>query len=283
MNTPPLAVVRTVDDLRKTIFGWRSRGERIALVPTMGALHDGHVALVKRAKLMTNRAVATIFVNPTQFNAAADLAAYPRTEAADIAKLTAAGADLLFAPDVATMYPPGHATTVSVAGLTDVLCGAHRPGHFTGVATVVTKLLLQALPDAALFGEKDFQQLAVIKRLVADLNLPLVIVGVPTVREADGLAMSSRNTYLTATERAIAPTLYAAITAAAKAIAAGIDIETALATARAAISKAGFGTIDYVEARRESDLTPLTELSQPARVFAAAHLGKARLIDNVAI
>jgi len=278
-----LGVVRSIPALREAVAGWRKNGETVALVPTMGALHDGHAALVTHARALAQRVIATIFVNPTQFNAAADLAAYPRTEAADMGKLTAVGADLLFAPTADVMYPAGYATTVTVAGLTDVLCGAHRPGHFAGVATIVTKLLLQALPDVALFGEKDFQQLMVIKRLTADLDIPVRIVGVPTVREKDGLAMSSRNAYLTPVERATAPRLYAAIAAAANAIARGGNVEQALATARDEILRVGFKSVDYVDARAESDLRALTNSNDKARVFAAAHLGKARLIDNVPI
>jgi pantoate--beta-alanine ligase len=278
-----LGVVRSIPALREAVAGWRKNGETVALVPTMGALHDGHAALVTHARALAQRVIATIFVNPTQFNAAADLAAYPRTEAADMGKLTAVGADLLFAPTADVMYPAGYATTVTVAGLTDVLCGAHRPGHFAGVATIVTKLLLQALPDVALFGEKDFQQLMVIKRLTADLDIPVRIVGVPTVREKDGLAMSSRNAYLTAAERAAAPKLHAAIAGAANAISRGGNIEQALSTARDEILRAGFKSVDYVDARAESDLRALTHSNEKARVFAAAHLGKARLIDNVPI
>jgi len=190
-----IEIVRDIAALRAAIRAWRGKGLKVALVPTMGALHAGHASLVTRALTKTDRVVATVFVNPTQFNSATDLAAYPRTESSDAATLTKAGAHLLFAPDAATMYPPGHATTVTVAGLTDVLCGAHRPGHFTGVATIVTKLLLQALPDIAVFGEKDYQQLLVIRRLAADLDIPVVIDGAPTRREADGLAMSSRNAH----------------------------------------------------------------------------------------
>ncbi|MDX2221534.1 MAG: pantoate--beta-alanine ligase [Rhodospirillaceae bacterium] len=279
----PLVIVRDVDSLRHRVADWRRAGLSVALVPTMGALHRGHVALVERGLAAADRVVVTIFVNPTQFNSATDLAAYPRTEAQDFAMLERAGAHLLFAPAAATMYPPGFATTVTVNGLTDVLCGAHRPGHFAGVATVVTKLLLQAGADVALFGEKDFQQLTVIRRLVADLNIPVQIIGVPTVREADGLAMSSRNAYLTAEERTRASALYRAIGAAAAQIARGEAIAGALAAARDHILAAGFDAVDYVEARRADDLTTLVSHRDRGRVFAAAFLGKARLIDNVEI
>ncbi|MCB2108576.1 MAG: pantoate--beta-alanine ligase, partial [Rhodobacteraceae bacterium] len=254
-----------------------------ALVPTMGALHRGHVSLVERGLAAAHRVIATIFVNPKQFDNPADLAAYPKQEADDFNTLEQAGAHLLFAPDATAMYPADFATQVRVTGLTDVLCGAHRPGHFDGVATVVTKLLLQAGADVALFGEKDYQQLAIIRRLVADLNIPVEIISGPTVREADGLALSSRNARLTPGERQVAPALYAAISAAAGAIKSGEDVQGALKTARDAIAEAGFGDIDYVEARRSDTLSPITSGQEPGRVFAAAHLGAARLIDNVVI
>ncbi len=285
MNTyvSNLVAVRDVESLRSRIQAWRREGLSVALVPTMGALHKGHLTLMGRAQKMADRVVATIFVNPKQFGPNEDFAAYPRCESEDFEMLNGAGVHLLFAPDAAVMYPPGFATTVSVAGLTDVLDGAHRAGHFDGVATVVSKLLLQALPDIALFGEKDFQQLAVIKRVVADLNIPVDIIGVPTVRDADGLAMSSRNAYLTPDERALAPKLFAAITQAAAAISEGGDIQECIDTARAGILKAGFRSVDYVEARHAETLATLETAREPGRVLAAAHLGRARLIDNVAI
>ena len=278
-----LVAVRDVESLRSRIHAWRREGLSIALVPTMGALHKGHITLMERAHNMADRVVATIFVNPKQFAPQEDFAAYPRREAEDFEMLAAVGVHLLFAPDVNVMYPPGYATTISLSGLTDVLDGAHRPGHFDGVATVVTKLLLQALPDIALFGEKDFQQLAVIRRFVTDLNIPVDIIGVPTVREADGLAMSSRNAYLTTAERAVAPALYAAITKAAATITSGGKIATAMAEARAEILKAGFASVDYVAAHHAETLAPLQSNAEPGRVLAAARLGSARLIDNVAI
>ena len=277
-----MVAVRDVDSLRRRVQAWRREGLSVALVPTMGALHKGHITLMDRAQKMADRVVATIFVNPKQFGPREDFSAYPRRETEDFEMLVTAGVHLLFAPDVAAMYPPGFATNVGISGLSDVLDGAHRPGHFDGVATVVSKLLLQVLPDIALFGEKDYQQLMVIRRLVADLNIPVDIIGVPTVREADGLAMSSRNAYLTADERARAPALHKAITTAAADIAKGGDIAAALAAAREAIVKAGFGTIDYVEARHAETLQPLKS-GEPGRVLAAAHMGRARLIDNVAI
>jgi pantoate--beta-alanine ligase len=278
-----LVAVRDVESLRSRIHAWRREGLSVALVPTMGALHKGHITLMERAHNMADRVVATIFVNPKQFAPHEDFTAYPRREAEDFEMLAAVGVHLLFAPDVNVMYPPGYATTVSLSGLTDVLDGAHRPGHFDGVATVVTKLLLQALPDIALFGEKDYQQLVVIRRFVADLNIPVDIIGVPTVRDADGLALSSRNVYLAPAERAVAPALYAAITKAAAAIASGGEIAKAIGDARAEILKAGFASVDYVAAHHAETLAPLQSHAEPGRVLAAARLGSARLIDNVAI
>lgn len=278
-----LVTVRDVESLRRRIQGWRREGRTVALVPTMGALHKGHITLMERAKRMADRVVATIFVNPKQFGPAEDLSSYPRRETEDFELLNAAGVHLLFAPDVSVMYPANFATSIQIAGLGGQLDGAHRPGHFDGVATVVTKLLLQALPDIALFGEKDYQQLAVIRRLVTDLNIPVDIIGVETVREADGLALSSRNAYLTADERATAPALNAAIAAAAIAIAKGESIAAVTAAARERILAAGFARVDYVEARHAETLAPLGSNAEPGRVLAAAQLGRARLIDNVAI
>jgi pantoate--beta-alanine ligase len=282
-NTATLVAVRDVDSLRRRVKAWRREGRSVALVPTMGALHSGHITLMDRAKKMADCVVASLFVNPKQFGPAEDFRSYPRRESEDFELLNAAGVHLLFAPDVNAMYPTGYATMVHIEGVTDVLEGAHRPGHFDGVATVVAKLLLQTLPDIALFGEKDYQQLLVIRRLVADLNIPVDIIGVPTVREADGLALSSRNVYLTEAERAQAPTLFAAITAAARAIADGQDIAAALAQARATILRGGFRQVDYIEARNADTLAPLGSRAEPGRLLVAAVLGKARLIDNVAI
>lgn len=280
---PTLIAVRDVESLRRRVKAWRRDNLSVALVPTMGALHKGHITLMERAKKMADRVVATVFVNPKQFGPKEDFDAYPRQENADFELLNAAGVHLMFAPDIAAMYPPGFSTAVEIKGITDVLDGVARPGHFNGVATVVTKLLLQTLPDIALFGEKDYQQLQVIHRLVTDLNIPVDIIGVPTVREADGLAMSSRNAYLTPAERAVAPLLYAAITAAAQAIAGGDDIAKTTADAQAALVGKGFGKVDYVDARHADTLAPLTSKDEPGRILAAAHLGRTRLIDNVAI
>jgi pantoate--beta-alanine ligase len=227
--------------------------------------------------------IVSLFVNPTQFGPGEDFTAYPRDEAADHTFLESAGVDLLYAPDAAEMYPQGFETSVSVGGLGEVLCGAYRPGHFDGVVTVVAKLLSQAGPDAAYFGEKDFQQLCVIRRMALDLDLAAEIKGVPTVRESDGLAVSSRNAYLSLEERAIAPALYAAITNVAEAIAGGTDIAEACANGRDALTEAGFATVDYLECADAGTLAPVTEAAHPVRVFAAARLGRTRLIDNVAV
>jgi pantoate--beta-alanine ligase len=278
-----LGTVRDVESLRRRVQGWRQGGLSVALVPTMGALHQGHMKLMDQAQKMADRVVATIFINPKQFGPTEDLSSYPKREADDFELLNAAGVNLLFAPDAATMYPPGFATTVVVAGVSEILDGQHREDHFNGVVTVVSKLLMQTLPDIALFGEKDYQQLVLIQRFVEDLNIPVDIIGVPTEREVDGLAMSSRNTYLSSSERTKAPVLYAAISAAAAEIAGGGDIEKSLQRAREKLTNAGFGVIDYVEARGAVTLAVLTDVNEPGRILAAAHLGEARLIDNVPI
>jgi pantoate--beta-alanine ligase len=278
-----LATVRGVADLRAVVADWRRRGETIALVPTMGALHEGHGALVAAARKTSDRVIVSLFVNPTQFGPGEDFAAYPRDEAADAAFLDAVGVDLLYAPTADEMYPEGFATLVSVPGLGDVLCGADRPGHFDGVATVVAKLLAQATPDAAFFGEKDYQQLTIIRRAALDLDLDVRIEGVATVRAADGLAISSRNAYLSAAERATAPALYIALNGAAGRIEGGADIEAACAEGRAALIAAGFAAVDYFQCVDAATLEPVTTRDRPARIVAAAHLGHARLIDNVAV
>ena len=276
-----LKVVRSVADLRAVVAGWRRAGETVALIPTMGYLHEGHLALVRRGRELATRTVASLFVNPTQFGPTEDLDRYPRDEAGDAAKLAGAGCDLLFAPTVSEMYPPGFATSVAVGGVSEGLCGAFRPQMFGGVALVVTKLLLQALPDVAVFGEKDYQQLQVIRRFVRDLDIPVRIEGAPTVREADGLALSSRNSYLTAAERAAAPALNRALTWAAGALAGGGPAAPVLAEVAARLLAAGFARVDYVELRCADTLAPLERLAGPARLLAAAWLGKARLIDNI--
>ena len=280
MNLP---ILRTVRDLRAAVAGWRRNGERVALVPTMGALHAGHLALVSEGRRRADRVVATIFVNPKQFGAGEDLDRYPRREIADAEALETAGCDLLFAPDVAEIYPAGFSTNVSVSGVTDDLDGAARPGHFDGVATVVTKLLNQAQADVAIFGEKDYQQLLTIKRLARDLDIPTEIVGHPTVREPDGLAMSSRNAYLSAEERRHAAELPRALMAASEAIRAGGDVADAMRTASERLLAAGFASVDYVELRDAETLAPLERLDRPARLLAAARIGGARIIDNIAV
>lgn len=265
------------------VSGWRGQGLRIGVVPTMGALHEGHLSLVRAALAQTDRVIVTLFVNPKQFNSAADLAAYPRTEQEDAAKLEPLGAQVLYVPDGDQIYPDGFATTVSVDGVSEGLCGAHRPGHFNGVATVVTKLLLQTGGDFAYFGEKDFQQLHVVRRLAVDLDIPTQIVGCPTVREADGMALSSRNVHLSDEERAIAPALAAALFDAAAAISKGGAVSEEIAKARARILKAGYAEVEYLELRGEDDLKPMADLDRPGRLLTAAMLGSTRLIDNVPV
>ncbi|MDQ0249286.1 pantoate--beta-alanine ligase [Sphingomonas kyeonggiensis] len=278
-----MQTVRQLEDLREATAAWRQAGERIALVPTMGALHDGHMALVEAAKRAANRVIVSIFVNPKQFGANEDLAKYPRKEAADSRMLTGAGVDLLWMPPVEVVYPDGFATNISVSGVSELLEGAHRPGHFDGVATVVAKLFNQVQPDIALFGEKDWQQLAVIRRMTTDLNLPIEIQSVLTQREDDGLALSSRNAYLMPEERAKAVALPRALGAAAKAIAEGGDVEAALAQAREALAAAGF-EIDYVALADAETLQPATAYEAgKLRLLAAAKLGATRLIDNIAV
>lgn len=283
MSTATLRVARSIGELRGCVTAWRQAGERVGLVPTMGALHAGHLALVAAAQAACRRVVVSIFVNPKQFGPREDFAAYPRPEADDLARLSAAGVDLAFIPPVDEMYPPGFATTVGVAGPAAELEGAHRPGHFDGVATVVAKLLTQAAPDAAFFGEKDYQQLLVVRRMARDLDLPLSIVGVPTVREPDGLALSSRNIYLSAEERRIAPNLNRVMQEAAAEIARKADPAPVIARAIAALGALGFA-VEYLELRDAATLAALTQPPEtPARLLAAARLGRTRLIDNIAV
>ena len=275
-----LPIVRSVADLRASTRDLRLAGKSIGLVPTMGALHDGHIALVHRAKDENDLVIATIFVNPTQFGPNEDLKAYPRDESGDAMKLAGAGCDLLFAPGVAEMYPAGFATSVAVAGLTDHLCGVSRPHHFGGVATIVTKLLLQAVPTRAYFGEKDFQQLQVIKRLARDLDIPAQIVGVATIREADGLALSSRNRYLSADDRATAAALPRILRETAIALAAGSAVAPILDAAKQRLVEAGITRLDYLDLCDEANLQPLGAAIPGSRLFVAAFVGKTRLIDN---
>jgi pantoate--beta-alanine ligase len=273
-------VVRSVAALRAATQPHRREGKRIGLVPTMGALHQGHLELVKVARRHADFIIATIFVNPLQFNANADLDAYPRDEATDLNLLAATGADLVFAPTVGEMYPKQFSTEVKVGELTRYLDGPARPGHFEGVATVVTKLFNQAQPDIACFGEKDYQQLQVIKRLTRDLDLPIEIIPVPTLREEDGLAMSSRNRNLTEKERIAAALLPAALRQAVQELQTGGAAAPILEKTRAALKSAGFSPIDYVELCDAETLQPLPAAREGSRLFAAAHLGQTRLIDN---
>ena len=274
-------IIRDVKTLRKVILKLRQNDTRIALVPTMGALHSGHMALVREGLKRADHVVTSIFVNPTQFGPNEDLSRYPRQEAADVAMLEAEGCDIVWAPDVPAMYPEGFDTSIAVGELAERWDGAARPGHFDGVATVVTKLFNQVQPDIALFGEKDWQQLAVIRRTVADLDMALEIVGVPTERAADGLALSSRNAYLSASEREAAPILNRALRDAAAANVSGDNVAEALAQAKRTIIEVGFGPIDYIELVHAETLEPLTQFSSPARMIAAAKLGSTRLIDNI--
>ncbi|MGY9056168.1 MAG: pantoate--beta-alanine ligase [Alphaproteobacteria bacterium] len=276
-------IVRTVAELRARVGAWHAAGEQVGLIPTMGALHAGHLSLVAASKARYARAVGTLFVNPKQFNNPADYENYPRTENEDAGKLGAAGADLLYCPNPEEMYPAGFSTNVSVSGISAGLCGGARPGHFDGVATVCSKLFLQSGADGAFFGEKDYQQLKVVQRFVADLNIPITIHPCETVRDPDGLALSSRNQHLSAEQRAIAPAMHRAMVVAAAEIAGGGDRAAALAKASAAILAAGYDGIDYLEARGEADLSASFTAGESARLFAAAFLGSTRLIDNIAI
>jgi pantoate--beta-alanine ligase len=276
-------VVRTLPALARALARWRARGEKVALVPTMGALHAGHLALVRTAQRCADRAIVSIFVNPTQFAANEDLGKYPRTFPRDIVELAKLKADLVWAPAVETMYPPGYATRIlpegaALAGLED----AFRPHFFSGVATVVAKLFLQCRPDIAVFGEKDYQQLKVVMRLARDLGLATRVIGVPIVREADGLALSSRNRYLSPSERAVAPLLYRVLADCAEQIAAGGLIGPALNAGRATIMEAGL-VLDYLELRHAETLAPVAAGNGPMRLLVAARVGKTRLIDNVAV
>lgn len=282
MNTSALPIVREVADLRHVIREWRGAGLRVALVPTMGALHEGHLSLVRLGKQKCDRIIASLFVNPRQFAPNEDFDRYPRDETGDAALLASAGCNLLFAPNREVMYPTGFSTNISVGALATMLEGAFRPHFFDGVATVVAKLLIQALPDTALFGEKDYQQLLVIKQMARDLDIPTEIIGCPTIREADGLAMSSRNAYLSPDERRIAARLNYVLHDAIKSVQAGSTIAVAEAEATRHLLAAGFKSVDYVAIR---DATTLERLGDPeqqnARILAAAWLGGTRLIDNM--
>lgn len=279
-----VAVVRTVKALRKVVEGWQAEGRQVALVPTMGALHEGHLSLVDAARRRRARTVVSIFVNPTQFAPTEDFSKYPRTFRRDRAMLTAAKADLIFAPMVDEIYPDGFATTVSLTGPAQAgLEDRFRPAHFAGVATVVCKLFTQCRPDIAIFGEKDYQQLQVVSRMARDLDLGVKVIGSPTIREPDGLAMSSRNRYLSPADRTTALTLHRAMSAAAQRLRAGEAVEPTLEEARATITGAGF-RLDYLELREAVTLLPVSAMSGvEARLLVAATIGATRLIDNIAV
>lgn len=277
-----LPIVRTVADLRAQVSAWRQAGLRTALVPTMGALHDGHLTLVRRGRELADRVIATVFVNPTQFGPNEDFSRYPRDEAGDAAKLASAGCDLLFAPTVDVMYPAGFSTSIDVGPVTSRWEGAFRPGHFQGVATVVTKLLLQAGADVACFGEKDYQQLCTIRQLTRDLDIPVQIEGVPTVREADGLALSSRNAYLSPEQRQVAGQLNRVMRSVIDRLHAGEAVEAVLAVGTQALLDAGFTAVDYLALVDALTLEPLTAPA-PGRLICTARLGGVRLLDNMAV
>ncbi len=284
-----LTIVRTVADVRGTLADWRARRLSVGLVPTMGSLHEGHLALIRRARTEHDRVLATLFVNPLQFGPAEDFDAYPRDDGRDFTLLRERLCDAVFAPSVREMFPDGSGaledawTRVSVAPLAGLLCGQNRPGHFDGVATIVLKLLLIALPDAAYFGEKDFQQLAIIRRMVLDLSVPVRIEGVPIVREPDGLALSSRNAYLDPAQRAVAPALQRVLRWTRAELVRGIEPAVALAAGRARLLADGFDRVDYLTLASAQTLQELPHVCPGARLFAAAWLGRTRLIDNIPI
>ena len=283
MTTGKIQIARTIAELRKVVGAWKSQSLKSTLVPTMGALHKGHLEIVRMARTLTDRTIVSIFVNPTQFNNPSDLANYPRTLEADTRLLEEAGVDLLFAPEQKEMYPEDFATRIAVAKVSEGLCGAFRPGHFEGVATVVAKLFNQSQADFAVLGEKDYQQLHVVRRMTRDLDIPIGIVAHPTVRESDGLAMSSRNARLTLEERKLAPELARQLNIAGTAFRQGRPARDICQAAEAAILGAGFSSVEYFELRAERDLMPLQALSEPARLLTSANLGRVRLIDNIPI
>lgn len=276
-------VIRTKAALRTRVAQWEAAGEAVALTPTMGAVHEGHLSLVRLGLERADRCVATIFVNPRQFGPNEDFTTYPRDEEGDLAKFRSAGCDAVYIPDPGQMYGTDYKTEVTVTDISDVMEGASRPGFFTGVATVVSKLLIQSLPDIAIFGEKDFQQLAVIRTMARDLDLPTEILGAPTVREADGLALSSRNAYLTPREREIAPSLHRAMIAAAESVRTGAAPHVAAEQAKRDVLAAGFQQVAYIDIRSQDTFAPAEALSENLRIFAAATLGSCRLIDNIAV
>lgn len=274
-------IVRKLSELRGITAQWHQAGETIGVVPTMGALHDGHLSLVAAAKASCDRVIVTIFVNPKQFNQASDLNNYPRTEEEDARKLERFDVDAVYVPDVSQIYPEGFSTNISVTGMTDVLCGAHRPGHFDGVATVVTKLFTQTSADKAFFGEKDFQQLMVVTRLARDLDIPVEVVGCPTIREEDGLAMSSRNLLLSDRARVKAAMLNGIMESVADELAQGHEFGALQTRAIQQLKAAGFTEVDYFDLRTRATLGALEAATEPARLFAAAWLAGVRLIDNI--
>ncbi|WP_306114615.1 MULTISPECIES: pantoate--beta-alanine ligase [unclassified Roseovarius] len=276
-------ILRKLADLRGETTKWQAAGERIGVVPTMGALHDGHLSLVEAAKKDCDRVIVTIFVNPMQFNNPDDLENYPRTEHEDARKLERFDIDVLYVPDGDEMYPDGFATTVTVAGLTDVLCGAHRPGHFDGVATVVAKLFLQTAATDAYFGEKDFQQLQIVRRMARDLDIPITVHGCPTIREIDGLAMSSRNLLISDRARIKASALNEEMERIAEEMAKGTPFSELQEEAIARIENAGFTKVEYLEVRANDNLELLDMPERPARLLAAAWLAGVRLIDNISV
>ncbi|OIQ31470.1 MAG: pantoate--beta-alanine ligase [Alphaproteobacteria bacterium MedPE-SWcel] len=280
MTTP---ILRHLDELRALRRTWTRAGETLGLVPTMGALHSGHLSLVEAAKTACDRVIVTIFVNPKQFNNPEDLARYPRTEQEDAEKLAPYGVDVIYVPDPDQIYPSGFATTVSLAGVTDVMDGPNRPGHFDGVATVVAKLFLQSGADSAFFGEKDYQQLMVVKRMARDLDIPINVVGCPTVRDASGLALSSRNARLSRSALKVAGQLNPMMEAAATRLRAGEPWGPLQTEISAALTELGFSAVEYIDLRRSDDLSALEGLSAPARMFVAAWLDGVRLIDNIPV
>lgn len=284
-DTPDLPIARTIADLRQTVSGWRRQGFTVGFVPTMGALHDGHLTLVREAGQRADRVVASVFVNPTQFAAHEDLGAYPRQQARDAELLAGAGCALMYAPSVEEMYPADATTTVSVGAPAEGLEGAFRPQMFGGVALVVAKLLNQVQPDVALFGEKDFQQLIVIRRMVRDLDIPVEIVGLPTIRDGHGLALSSRNAYLSPDELEVARRLNGVLAQAGVRAAGGAPLPAIEDEAREDLLRAGFSHVDYVAVRRADDLAAFEggTVDGPARILAAAWIGRTRLIDNMAV
>ena len=278
-----MTIHRSTDSLRATVRAWKAQGQTVGVVPTMGALHDGHLSLARRARAECDRVITTIFVNPKQFNNPDDLKKYPRTEEADAALLSTVPVDAIFAPPVGEVYPEGFGTNVSVSGVSEPLEGKMRPGHFDGVATVVTKLFGMTLADRGYFGQKDWQQLQVVLKLVRDLNLPVEIIGCETIRDRDGLALSSRNVRLTPEGRLKAPVLYAALSRAATDIRAGLPDRSAIREAAEAIRAAGFERVEYIELRDAATLIPSDDPTRPRRMLAAAWLDGVRLIDNIPV